>query len=102
MAADMPSLSEKQALILDLLLAGHRYGMELVNASGGELGRSGIYVHLDRMEEKGLVASSLEEAPEGARGPQRRVYDVTGLGRRVLNARHAYVSVFNTAAQVSP
>ena len=75
-------LSQKQALILDLLLReGYSYGLELVRASDGHLKRGSVYVTLDRMESKGLVESWEEESPDGHRGPARRKYKPTGLGQ---------------------
>ena len=56
----VPSLSGKEAAVLDLLLAKPSqamYGLELVNVSAGRLKRGTIYVTLDRMEDKGLVES---------------------------------------------
>ena len=38
------------------------------------------------MEEKGLVASRLEDAPADAGGLPRRLYEATALGRRVYGA----------------
>ena len=79
-----PSLPPTQAVILNLLLGhGELYGLELVAASGGRLKRGTVYVTLGRMEEKGFVISRLEDAPPGAGGLPRRVYQATPLGRRV-------------------
>lgn len=74
-----------QGLILQLLVdSGELYGLELVAASGGRLKRGTVYVTLGRMEEKGFIASRLEDAPREAGGLSRRVYHATPLGRRVL------------------
>ena len=73
------------ALVLDLLIRdGHAYGLELVAASHGRLKRGSIYVTLGRMEEKGLVTSTLDERP--GEGPPRRIYKATAAGRRALVA----------------
>ncbi len=46
--------SRTETLILDLLRQGReRYGLELVEASGGRVKRGTVYVTLGRMEEKG-------------------------------------------------
>ena len=72
-------------LILDLLIRdGQAYGLELVAASGGRLKRGSIYVTLGRMEQKGLVTSTLDERP--GEGPPRRIYAATAAGRRALLA----------------
>jgi DNA-binding PadR family transcriptional regulator len=79
------SLSSLEALILDLLSARERaYGLELVAASNGALKRGSIYVTLGRMEQKGLVASTLDERP--GEGPPRRIYAPTAYGLRALVA----------------
>lgn len=79
-------LSEKERLILDLLTRGEQYGLQLVAASKGRLKRGTIYVTLGRMEDKGYVTSRTEDAPEGAGGLPRRLYEATPYGLRVLKA----------------
>jgi DNA-binding PadR family transcriptional regulator len=80
-------LSAKESLILDLLVEkGELYGLQLVGASKRRLKRGTAYVTLGRMEEKGYVASRLEEAPPDAGGLPRRMYTVTPLGRRLRDA----------------
>src|SRR6266446_2012149 len=83
----IPTLPPKEALILHLR-AGKKemYGLELVAASKRRLKRGTVYVTLGRMEKKGYVTSRLEDAPAGAGGLPRRVYQPTALGRRVLAA----------------
>lgn len=89
-----PTLSSKEALVLELLLADadSMYGLELVTASRGELKRGTVYVTLGRMEEKGYIKSRLEDAPPSAGGLPRRLYRATPLGRQVLNAWSAVSS----------
>lgn len=73
-------LPASERLILSLLSSdGASYGLQLVEASGGRLKRGGIYVTLGKMEEKGLVSSSLQD--DG-----RRIYKLKGLGHRALAA----------------
>jgi DNA-binding PadR family transcriptional regulator len=84
---DIPSLSPKEAAILQLLPPGKEaYGLQLVAESNGDVGRGTIYVTLSRMEDKGLVESRQEEPPKGATGLPRRLYRVKGEGTRVLRA----------------
>lgn len=79
------AVSSLEALILDLLAArDHAYGLELVTASKGQLKRGSIYVTLGRMEQKGLVISTLDERP--GEGPSRRLYAPTAQGLRALVA----------------
>lgn len=86
-----PTVSGKEGLILELLAdAGDRYGLELVEASGGQLKRGTVYVTLGRMEDKGFVSSAQEERAPGAIGLPRRLYRLTPLGRRARAARIAF------------
>jgi DNA-binding PadR family transcriptional regulator len=82
-----PRLSAKETVVLDLLTArGEQYGLQLVAASKGRLKRGTVYVTLGRMEDKGYVRSRTEEAPDGAGGLPRRLYEATPYGLRVLEA----------------
>ena len=82
-----PSLPPKEALILGLLVEEpEMYGLQLVAASKGRLKRGTVYVTLGRMEEKGFIASRLEDAPADEGGLPRRIYEPTAFGRKVLSA----------------
>ena len=83
----LPTLSGKERLILELLAEHDElYGLQLVSASKRRLKRGTVYVTLQRMEEKGYIASRLEDAPADEGGLPRRLYQPTALGRRVLRA----------------
>ena len=82
----LPSMSVTESLVLDLLRTRERYGLELVDASGGRLKRGSIYVTLARMEDKGFVESWQEERPPGAIGLPRRLYRATDYGLKVHDA----------------
>ena len=83
----LPRLSAKESLILVLLARGEeRYGLQLVAESHGRLKRGTVYVTLGRMEDKGYVTSRAEDAPDGAGGLPRRLYEATPQGLRVLKA----------------
>jgi PadR family transcriptional regulator PadR len=84
---DLPSLSRKEYLIMNLLVGSRRpkYGLELVDESNGELKRGTIYVTLNRLEEKGYVTSKKEPEAPGIASP-RRLYKPTGLGEKVFRA----------------
>ena len=83
--------SPKEALILELLNAssGSLFGLELVNNSNEQLKRGTVYVTLQRMEKKGLIASEQEPRPDPQIGIPRRQYRITGLGQRTLSAYRA-------------
>jgi len=92
----VPTLSGKESLILELLVgAREMYGLELVAASAGTLKRGTVYVTLGRMEDKGYLTSTLEDAPLKAGGLPRRVYSPTPFGREVLAAWTTAASHFN-------
>lgn len=69
-------------VILELLGSGERLrGLEIVKRSAGRVGRNGVYVHLNRLEEAGFVRSFyLANGPE----PRPRVYEITSVGRAAL------------------
>lgn len=83
----VPSLSVKEALVLELLLENlshEMYGLEMVAGSGNKLKRGTVYVTLDRMEDKGYVKSRQEQPRPNASGIPRRLYQVTGYGQKVF------------------
>jgi DNA-binding PadR family transcriptional regulator len=82
----LPSISTTESLLLDLLDEGERFGLELVEASGGRVKRGSVYVLLARMEEKGFVESRQEERQPGAIGLPRRLYRATPYGLKVRDA----------------
>ena len=82
----LPSISATESLVLDLIEQRERYGLELIDASGGRLKRGSIYVTLGRMEAKGFVTSRQEERPAGAIGLPRRLYRATPYGLKVRDA----------------
>jgi PadR family transcriptional regulator PadR len=98
-APDLPSLSRKEALILEMLVGGGRelYGLEMVDASNGELKRGTIYVTLQRLQEKGLIDSRQEARTAPEIGIPRRLYSITGYGQRVFSAYQAAHSILSAA-----
>ena len=83
----IPRLSTKEELILKLLTdsPGELYGLEMVHASKA-LKPGTIYVTLGRMEDKGYIESRKEERSPTRPGIPRRLYRITGFGRRVFAA----------------
>ena len=82
----LPSISNTESLILDLLEDGERFGLELVDRSGGAVKRGSVYVLLSRMEAKGFVESWQEERAPSAIGLPRRMYRATPYGLKVRDA----------------
>lgn len=81
----LPSMSRTESQVMELLRGRERYGLELVDASGGALKRGSVYVILARMEEKGFVDSRQEERADGT-ASARRLYRATPYGRKVHGA----------------
>ena len=82
----LPSMSRTESLVMELLRGAERYGLELVDASGGALKRGSVYVILARMEEKGFIDSRQEEREPRASGLPRRLYRATPYGIKVHDA----------------
>jgi DNA-binding PadR family transcriptional regulator len=72
--------AQQEQAILELLLehGGWMYGLELVKASSGRLGRGTVYIHLDNLEVRGHVESREEPLSTGL---PRRQYRITNSGR---------------------
>jgi PadR family transcriptional regulator, regulatory protein PadR len=81
-----PTLPQTERLVLELLLDGPDFGLNLVAKSEGGLKRGTVYVTLARMERKGFITSEQEPQTSGAIGLPRRIYRVTPLGKRALRA----------------
>ena len=82
--------SDKELLVLRLLRDGspEMYGLELVKASEGELGRASIYVTLARMEAKGFLKARTPRTDDHPGLPRPR-YRITALGEKALRASEA-------------
>jgi PadR family transcriptional regulator, regulatory protein PadR len=79
--------SPTELVALDLLRDhSELYGLQLVQLSEGALNRGGVYVLLDRLEEKGLIKSRKVAPPQDRGGLPRRLYRITGAGERALAA----------------
>ncbi|WP_417482256.1 PadR family transcriptional regulator [Maricaulis sp.] len=91
---ELPRLSRTERDVLELLRTGtEMYGLQMVKASK-ILQRGSVYVYLNRMGEKGYVTSRQEKEPTDP-GMPRRLYQITGLGRRVLMAVESSENILN-------
>jgi PadR family transcriptional regulator, regulatory protein PadR len=76
---------EEQVMLAVLRTAPEAYGMqvrrELETVTGRDVSIGSVYITLDRLEAKGLVASSRAVRAESS---SRRVFTVTPLGARAL------------------
>jgi DNA-binding PadR family transcriptional regulator len=78
-------MRKKDKIILRLLREkSPRYGLELVKAADGKLGRGSVYVHLHRLEDEGFVTSKKDTEPNPITGYYRWQYSVAGNGRKAL------------------
>jgi PadR family transcriptional regulator PadR len=81
---------EEQVMLAVLRTAGSAYAMairrELEDVTGRSIAIGSIYVTLDRLESKGLIAS--ERTPRAA-STSRRLFAVTPFGARALAATRA-------------
>jgi DNA-binding PadR family transcriptional regulator len=88
--------SDKELVVLGLLRDGpsNMYGLELVKASKGKLGRAAIYVTLARMETKGFLKrhTPLQDEHPGLPRPH---YKITALGEKALRAADAAQGVMD-------
>ena len=62
---------------------------ELASTAGVSLSRGTIYVTLQRLEERGLVRSSLGDPTPERGGKAKRLFTLTPLGRQALRASFA-------------
>ena len=66
---------------------------EISRCTGIDLGRSSVYVTLDRLERKGYVTSSFGEPTPERGGKAKRCFGVTKSGRRALSEAEAAISL---------
>lgn len=85
------TISKLEEELLSLLVGHERYGLEIIQAfketSGGKrnLSVGTLYPTLNRLEEKQLITSRMEDRPSDDKGGARRKYfRITRLGVRVL------------------
>ena len=84
----------EQTILLAVLRVGDdAYGAairrELEACTGRKASHGAAYVTLDRLEEKGLLASELGESAAGRGGRRKRLFRVTDAGIEALRASRA-------------
>jgi DNA-binding PadR family transcriptional regulator len=74
------------ALVLAALAAGHRYGFDVMDATG--LASGTVYPALRRLERAGLLRSRWEAASTALDDgrPRRRLYQLTAAGEAALQS----------------
>jgi DNA-binding PadR family transcriptional regulator len=73
-------------LVLYVLATGVRHGFDVIDATG--LASGTVYPILRRLERETLVSASWEDAAiaHGEQRPPRRYYELTAVGKAVLEA----------------
>jgi DNA-binding PadR family transcriptional regulator len=77
-------------LVLAALEQGEGHGLEIIyrlearGAGALKLREGSLYPALYRLENLGLVTSSVEKQAQGKRGAPRRIYRLTGKGKSAL------------------
>lgn len=81
--------NDREAVLLQALVGGEKYGLELQGAYGKATGKrmpsGSLYVTLARMEEVGFVKSREGEATHERGGNKRRYFKLTGTGATALD-----------------
>lgn len=77
-------MTQITAMVLQAIAAGHRYGFDVMDATG--LASGTVYPALRRLEEAGLLRGRWEHAGAAHRDgrPPRRLYELTDAGRESL------------------
>jgi PadR family transcriptional regulator PadR len=74
---------------------------ELHRLTGRWVSRGALYRTLDRLEQKGYVASGVEQGGPGRHGHLRRLFTVTKTGKAALRAsRNAMMRMWDEVAEV--
>ena len=79
---------EEVVLLAVAIRSGEAYGAAIVTEIEQQMGRSvnlgAVHASLNRLQEKGLVSSQMGGATAERGGRSKRLYAVTGAGRRAL------------------
>lgn len=80
------ALAVGAVMVLHALARGHRYGFDVIEATGLTSGT--VYPALDRLESRGLARSRWEDAEVAheEKRPPRRYFEITDEGKRELIA----------------
>jgi PadR family transcriptional regulator PadR len=91
-----------ETMVLSILERRPAHGFELIGrlelAGCGSLRmkEGSLYPALYRMEERGLIKGRWEAESADRRGPRRRIYSLTGKGKRQLQAGRREWAIFVT------
>lgn len=86
----------REAVLLQLLINGEKYGRELRDAYERETGKrmplGSLYVTLDRMEDKGFLKSRMGDSVAARGGNRRKYYRIQANGHAALADYQAVAS----------
>lgn len=87
--------SNREAVLLDILINGEKAGRE-INAeyrvrTGKELPLGSLYTTLARMESEGFITSVPGKGTPERRGLPRKFFSITGKGESALNAYQQFI-----------
>lgn len=87
--------TNREAVILDILINGERPGRDIRNEYEGRTSRKiplgSLYTTLTRMEASGFVTSRMGGTTPERRGYPRKFFSITGTGERALNSYQIFV-----------
>ncbi len=87
--------SQRQAIILSILINAEKYGREIRNEYEERTGRKmplgSLYTTLSRMEGYGFVKSHMGESTHERGGNRRKYFEITRIGQRAFNAFEIFV-----------
>jgi PadR family transcriptional regulator, regulatory protein PadR len=101
--AELLGAFEQAVLLAAWKLADEAYGRAILRgvqlALGREIAAGAIYATLDRLEQKGLISSRLDEGTPVRGGRPRRYYQLTAGGISALNESKAALEQMWRAAK---
>lgn len=88
--------SQRQAVILSILVNGEKYGREIRNDYEKRTGRKmpfgSLYTTLTRMETYGFIKSRLGESTHERGGNRRKYFEITANGQQALYAFELFMN----------
>jgi len=88
--------SQREAVILSILVNGEKYGREIRNEYQKRTGRSmpigALYTTLMRMEDYSLIGSRMGESSHERGGNRRKYFALRAAGVRALNAFEIFMA----------
>lgn len=97
------NLTYPTAMVLQALASGHRHGFDIIDITGLPSGT--VYPILRRLDREGLARSRWESEAVAHREqrPQRRYYEITAGGERVLaEAARRYRALSDIVPKAAP